>query len=142
MKKNIFIKVIFAILISTMLININKYVFATNTKESAVSNTVSIDGFMGDAKNFIKDGEKEGETVFDKTGLKSISDVVYNTLLAVGMVAAVAVGIFLGIKIMMASTEEQATYKEMLIPYFIGCIVIFGAFGIWKIVVNILQSTV
>ena len=36
--------------------------------------------------------------------------------------------------------EEKAEIKTMLIPYIIGCVVVFGAFTIWKIVVDILQS--
>ena len=40
----------------------------------------------------------------------------------------------------MGSIEEKAEIKTMLIPYIIGCVVVFGAFTIWKIVVDILQS--
>ena len=36
--------------------------------------------------------------------------------------------------------NERAKVKEVLIPYIAGCIVIFGAFTIWKIIVTILQN--
>lgn len=101
----------------------------------------TIDGFVEDAGAFIEAGKAEGENAIDQQGLKEISDVIYNTLLAIGLIAVVAVGIFLGIKIMMGSIEEQAQYKELLIPYFIGSIVVFGGFGIWKLIVTILQNT-
>ena len=39
------------------------------------------------------------------------------------------------------SAAEKAKTKEMLIPYIAGCIVVFGAFGIWKLVVNLLTQT-
>ena len=42
----------------------------------------------------------------------------------------------LGIKFMIGSAEEKAQIKDALIPFVIGCIVIFGAFGIWKIFVT------
>ena len=41
---------------------------------------------------------------------------------------------------MISSAEEKAEVKKMLIPYIVGCIVVFGGFGIWKLVVNILQG--
>ena len=38
---------------------------------------------------------------------------------------------------MTAETESKAKIKESLMAYFIGCVVIFGAFTIWRIVVTI-----
>lgn len=57
--------------------------------------------------------------------------------LVAGIIIAVLVGAVLGIKIMVASVEEQAKIKELMVPYIVGCIVIFSAFTIWKIVVTI-----
>lgn len=131
MNKTVLIKIIL-ILIMILIIEPIKEVFAD----------FSIDGFVSEADAFIEGGAKEGEDLIGKDGIKSISDVIYNTLLAIGLVVAVAVGIFLGIKIMASSVEEQAQYKQMLTPYFIGCIIVFGAFGIWKMVVIILQKSI
>lgn len=50
------------------------------------------------------------------------------------------VGTILGIQFMIASAEEKAKVKETLVPYIVGCIVIFGAFTIWSIVVNLGQD--
>ena len=36
--------------------------------------------------------------------------------------------------------EEKVKVKETLIPYVAGCIIIFGAFTIWKVVVEVLKS--
>ena len=41
---------------------------------------------------------------------------------------------------MTGSVSQKAKIKETLIPYIAGCIVIFGAFGIWKLVVTIMSS--
>ena len=38
---------------------------------------------------------------------------------------------------MLGSIEEKANIKESLIPFVIGCIVVFGAFGIWRIFVSL-----
>lgn len=96
----------------------------------------TIDDTFTTADDFVK----KGDTSTIKTGeLKETSKFIYNALLAVGMVAAVIVGIILGIKYMMANSEDKAVLKETLTPYIISCCVIFGAFTIWKLVINILQ---
>ena len=40
------------------------------------------------------------------------------------------VGVVLGIQFITGSVEAKSKVKESLIPYFTGCVVIFGAFGI------------
>ena len=66
--------------------------------------------------------------------------MLYNALLIIGIIIAVIVGTILGIKFMIGSVEEKADIKKLLIPYIVGCIVVFGAFGIWKLVVTILAN--
>ncbi len=41
---------------------------------------------------------------------------------------------------MMEGAEGKAEVQKALVPYVIGCVVIFGAFAIWKIVVTVLQG--
>ena len=43
----------------------------------------------------------------------------------------------LGIKFMAASAEDKAKIKESMIPYVVGCIVIYGAFFIWKLAIMV-----
>ena len=99
---------------------------------------VTIDGIVSGADNFIGAG-KDGDSLLGEDAVKEFSDLMYNALLAVGIIAAVIVGTILGIKIAAAGTEERAQTKELLVPYFVGVVILFGAFAIWKIVVNILQ---
>lgn len=96
----------------------------------------TIDDTFTSADNFLKKGDT---STINSGELKNASDFIYNALLAVGMIGAVIVGIILGIKYMMANSEDKATLKETLTPYIISCCVIFGAFAIWKLVINILQ---
>ena len=77
---------------------------------------------------------------FQLSGVKNTSDAIYSILLAIGGIVALCVGVFLGVKFMTSTVDEKAKVKESLIAYFIGCIVIFGAFGIWKIVINLGNS--
>ena len=65
---------------------------------------------------------------------------MYNILLAVGVAVAVIVGAIIGIKLMVAPIEEKAEAKKLLVPYVAGCVVVFAGFGIWQLVVTILQG--
>lgn len=83
---------------------------------------------------------QNGGSVLSDDKIKNTNSEIFNSLLAVGIVLAVIVGGVLGVKFMIASAEDKAKVKEAMIPYVIGCVVIFGAFGIWKIVISILNN--
>ena len=104
--------------------------------------TTSIGDIFKKADDFVKQGQgtsTSGETLNDDT-IKKMSNIIYNTLLILGIVLAVIIGMILGIKFMTGSISEQAKAKESLIAYVAGCIVVFGAFVMWKLVVMVLQS--
>lgn len=88
---------------------------------------------------FIEIGESE-EPKIEQSNLKALANTLYNILLVVGIIIAAVLGGVLGIKFMMGSVDEQAEVKTMLVPYIAGCVVIFGAFTIWKIVLLIIQA--
>jgi hypothetical protein len=90
--------------------------------------------WVDDAINFLNAGG--GTSTVNDVKLREASNSIYNLLSSIGMIVSVIVGIILGITFMMASAEDKAKVKEALIPYIVGCIVVFGAFGIWKIVIN------
>ncbi|MBQ2937515.1 MAG: hypothetical protein IJE05_01305 [Clostridia bacterium] len=123
MKVKSFIVIILIIVINIIFFNINK------VQASGVSDIIK----GGD--NFIAAGKKDSVTV-DETQLEYASSSIYNILLVIGMCAAVIISGILGIKFMIGSVEEKAQIKDALVPFVIGCVVIFGAFGIWKIFVT------
>lgn len=79
---------------------------------------------------------KNSSSVSDINTMRILDDM-YGVLLILGVVVTVMVGGFLGIKFMLASAEDKAKVKESMVPYVIGCIVIYGAFGIWRICIQI-----
>lgn len=103
----------------------------------STTNIVQASGFIEGAQGFIKNGE--AKEPIDLGNYKETSDSVYNILLILGTVAAVIVGAILGLQFMVGSVEQKGKIKEALLPYFVGCVVIFGAFGIWKLVITILR---
>ena len=107
----------------------------TYTKQDYGSDT-SLSVVISGGDSFI-DAGKDGSAKIDKGSLQNASSSIYNILLICGMIVAVLIGAILGIKFMIGSVEEKAEIKAALVPFVIGCIVVFGAFGIWKIVVTI-----
>ena len=130
MKGKILIKAILIIILTLSLVIINSFMFGT---------VQATDDFMQGADDFISHGST-GDSPIETTELQGMSDMLYNTLLIVAIVIAVIVGLVIGIQFMTGSVAQKAKIKETLIPYVAGCIVIFGAFGIWKLVVNILRQ--
>ncbi len=102
-----------------------------------LAGTHNIDEILGEAGSFINTGTSQGSKI-DGQNLKNASDTLFNILLTIGVFLTVAVGVYLGAKFMLASAEDKAKVKESLIPYFAGCVVIFGAFTIWKLAITLL----
>ena len=107
----------------------------TYTKQDYSSDT-SLSDVISGGDSFI-DAGKDGSAKIDKGSLQNASSSIYNILLICGVIIAVLIGSIMGIKFMIGSVEEKAEIKAALVPFAIGCIVVFGAFGIWKIVVTI-----
>ena len=92
---------------------------------------------MQEADNFINSG---GTVQYQESALQEFSNNFYNIMLSVGVAIAVIVGGVLGIKYMASSVEGKASTKKTLVAYAVGCVIVFGGFGIWKIIVTILQG--
>ena len=101
-----------------------------------ISYAFSLTDILHSGENFIDDGKSQN-SVINFSQLKQSSNAMYNILFGIGVILSVLVGAMLGVKIMWGSIEQQTKAKEALIPYVIGCVVIFGAFAIWKIAVTI-----
>lgn len=97
----------------------------------------TISNIIQGADGFITNGSSSDMIAGDK--IKNLSNIIYNVLLILGTVIAVIVGSVLGIQFITGSVEQKAKVKDSLIPFVIGCVVIFGAFGIWKLVITILR---
>lgn len=58
---------------------------------------------------------------------EDIGNIILGVIQVVGTVVAIAILMMLGIKYMMGSVEERASYKKSMLPYLIGAILLFGA---------------
>ena len=109
-------------------------------KVSKTTETMDIDKTIEDSENFIKTDDKNSNNNIDSQQLSDFFNPIYNVALIIGIIVSVIVGAILGIKFMTGSVEQKADTKKLLIPYVAGCIAVFGAFFIWKLVVTIMAG--
>ncbi len=65
-----------------------------------------------------------------KTDTTAIGNIVLGIIQLIGSFAAVGTIMVLGIKYVTGTIEERASYKKSMIPYIVGCVLIFGAVNI------------
>lgn len=108
------------------------------------SRVFALGDWLTQAEDFANDGktQAEGGYTIDTTEVEKGSDTIFNALLAVGTVVAVLVGAILGIQFMTAGIDKKVEIKQALFPYIVSCVILFGAFGIWKLVVTIMNDVV
>lgn len=128
MTKKIIYVILLTVILSLSIDTVNyTQVYATDTVDDVISG----------ANGFIEAGTS---SVTNASELDDTSKFVYNLLLAIAIIVAVVIGMVIGIQFMMAGVEEKAKIKEQLLPYVVGCVVVFGAFGIWRLAVTILSK--
>ena len=96
----------------------------------------TFDDIVTSGQEFIKDGQNK-KTTLNGDSMQKMSGSIYNILLTAAIIIAVAVGCLLGIQFIFGSIETQVKVKETLVPFVVGCIIVFGAFTIWKLVVTL-----
>ena len=69
--------------------------------------------------------------------VKGIANKIIGILQQVGSIISVIALVVMGIKYMVGSVEEKATYKETMMPYFIGAILVFATTTVLAIISNI-----
>lgn len=99
---------------------------------------ISVDNTIKGAEDFAN--EQPEKDPVDQQKMQEISNSLFNILLTIAVILAIIIGLIIGIKFIMSSAEDKANIKQALIPYVAGCVVAFGAFGIWKIVIEILNT--
>ena len=91
------------------------------------------------ADDFINEGSNNKKIEsFDEIGeeFSTIGDVL--TYIGAGILVGATA--YMGILYMISPPDKQAKLKEQSIGLLVSAIVIFGAYGIWRIIVNILDT--
>lgn len=122
------------LIISLFLLIIN-IVIANSYKVEALT----LKDMQDKTQEFLTRGSNESKSIEtdgifdDLVGMGSI-------LTTIGAGILVAVTLYMGIRFITATPEAQAKLKQQLIGLVVSGFVIFGAYFIWKIVINIVEK--
>lgn len=101
------------------------------------SKALSIDSIFSDADDFLEQGSQSGAQGIEESELKDISDTISGVLLTIAVaVTFISIGV-MGVNFAIQAADEKAKVKESMVPWVIGILVSFGAYGIWKFVMNV-----
>lgn len=78
-----------------------------------------------------------GEIGTDKD---KVASSILGIIQAIGTFVSIGALMILGIKYMMGSVEERASYKKSMLPYIIGAILLFGAVNIAGAIYNFIPN--
>ncbi len=95
-------------------------------------NTYALSDIIGGADSFITQPSDVNEQ-----GLADLIKSLTNIGLVIGTIVAIGAGIIIGIKFMTDGANGRAELKQALTPYITGVAILFGAYGIWVIVINV-----
>lgn len=104
--------------------------------------TQAFDGFdeiKSKSDQWINKGKNAG--YISDSDISKVMLPIGRFLVAVGVIAVIGSTIFLGIKYMSAQDPStQAKVKQSLIGLVVAAIIIFGAYGIWRLVYNFMDG--
>ena len=81
-----------------------------------------------------------GETLAGTSSIEDIGSKIIAILSTVGSIVSVVVLIVIGIKYMGQSIEEKAHYKQSIMPYVIGAVLVFAASTLASAIYNFIQG--
>lgn len=85
-------------------------------------------------------GKGERGAVISETKVAEVMLPIGQFLMGIGTVVLIVVTVILGIKYMSAAPEAKAKIKTQLIGLVVSGVVVWGAFGIWRIVYNFMDG--
>ena len=94
---------------------------------------INASGYQINPENYHSDGPSTD----DVKGMYRFGGSVAGVIQIVGTIISVGTMMLLGIRYMLASADERAEYRERMLPYFIGAVLLFGASNIVKILFNL-----
>lgn len=83
---------------------------------------------------------------FEPSGITGASDfvdkanIIIGVIQAIGSIVAIVALIIMGIRYMMAGVEEKADYKSTMMPYIIGCAMLFVISNLVAFIYNLVQN--
>lgn len=116
---------IIVIIVITLIFNLPLY-----------SNATTLDEIMTNADSFLT-LDNDSVVTPSEEGIKKMSNTVSNVLLTIAVGVTLISGVVMAMQFAFQSVESKAQIKESMIPWVIGILISFGAFGIWRITMGI-----
>ncbi|MBR2705594.1 MAG: hypothetical protein IKG14_00825 [Clostridia bacterium] len=107
-------------------------------KDIAFTKILSWSKIQGEAQGFI---ERGGNGEIDISKAQADLLPIGNILMGIGIAVLLVVGPIMGVKYMLSGADEKANMKQKLIWFVIAAVLIFGAGGIYNIVVSLINSS-
>lgn len=80
------------------------------------------------------------DTTGNNTKFIEIGNIIISVMQVLGTVIAVVAMMVIGIRYMFGSLQDRANFKETMIPYLIGAIMVFAIPTILKIIFDLVNS--
>lgn len=110
-------------------------------KELKVASDKSIKGFSDwqeQAKDFINKGNA-GSKISTAEAIAAFVPIG-RILVGIATIVLVVVGLIFGVKYMIAGANDKAQLKQKLIYYVISVVLVYGAVGIFSIVISVMNN--
>ena len=78
-----------------------------------------------------------GPSAADVKDMYAFGGSIAGVIQVVGTIVSVGAIMIIGIRYMVASADEKAEYRERMLPYFIGAVLLFGASNIVNMIYKI-----
>ncbi len=118
----------------------NGTISLSSTTETGQDNPTNLP--IGSSEDPIENPDKYAP--IDKTGENTtfirIGNIILGTIRALGTVIAVVALMVIGLRYMFGSLEERANYKETMIPYLIGAVMLFTIPNILGIIYDLVKG--
>lgn len=98
----------------------------------------SLDDIFGAGKEFIDRGSQNA--VISTTDAINEFIPVGITLVGIATIVLIIVGLIMGVKYMIAGANEKAQLKQKLIYFIISVVLVYGATGIFALVIQIFNN--
>ncbi len=136
-KNKLLVKLVISILMISLFMTVTPYV--TKVFADGDSGDDILGEIQGDITKFKEAADSAGGD-YDPAEINKRFVGLAQILTMIGAGVMVAVTTYMGIKYLTAGPEAQAKLKTQLIGVLVSGIVIFGAYFIWKIVINIAST--
>ena len=76
----------------------------------------------------------------ENADIDNLGNTIITIVSTIGSIISVVILVVIGIKYMLGSTEERASYKKSLMPYIIGAVLIFAASTVAGAIYNMING--